>query len=259
MATSVQMTSKLDCKLGWAQLLAKINQVPLNRIPRKWLLRTDRNMPRKQYARMLRALAPVLARNPNWGLVIHCSVFDQGGFMADSASKYPAIRDRILFTDVSLEREALVMLYNAADLYVSNSAEGFGLTIAEALACGVPAVGVRYSAVPEVIGPAGVTVEKYTLIDNEYDHYWCAVDETAFAEAVESLMKADARREALGAKGPKHIATSFQWAEAARSFVSILETEVAAWQSSKPTSEAISKPLPLLVSSATGSSVATSA
>lgn len=218
------------CKVQWAQVLAKINNV--ERIPRKWLLRTDRNMPRKQYARMLRALAPVLARNTGWGLVIHCSVFDQGGMLADSASKYPAIRDRILFTDLSLEREALVMLYNAADLYVTNSAEGFGLTIAEAIACGIPAVGVRYSAVPEVIGPAGVTVDRFALIDNEYDHYWCAVDEQAFGAAVEKLMRGDAHREALGAKGPKHIASSFSWANAARQFLEVLEAEVAAWHPS---------------------------
>lgn len=243
----VVFSTREECKRQWAALLAKINQV--QRIPRKWLLRTDRNMPRKQYARMLRALAPVLERHPGWGLVIHCTVFDQGGYLADSASKYPTIRDRILFTDnAALDREALTMLYNSADLYVSNSAEGFGLTIAEAIACGVPAVGVRYSAVPEVIGPAGVTVERYTLIDNEYDHYWCAVDEGAFAKEVEALMQSDSRREALGAKGPKHIASSFQWSTAAKQFVEVFESEVAAWhpspasQRSEPTSEA--QPIP---------------
>lgn len=256
---SASFATREACKVQWAQVLAKINNV--DRIPRKWLLRTDRNMPRKQYARLLRALAPVLERNPAWGLVIHCVVFDQGGMLADSASKYPTIRDRILFTDLSLEREALVMLYNAADLYVSNSAEGFGLTIAEAIACGVPAVGVRYSAVPEVIGPAGATVDRFSLIDNEYDHYWCAVDESAFGAAVEKLMLADAHREALGAKGPKHIASSFSWAAAARSFAELLESEVSTWQPSPvpPPSESISKPPPLPASSPKASSVLTSA
>ncbi len=240
----VVFATREECKRQWAMLLAKINQV--QRIPHNWLLRTDRNMPRKQYARMLRSLAPVLARNPNWGLVIHCQVFDQGGYIADSASKYPAIRDRILFTDnAMLDREALTMLYNAADLYVSNSAEGFGLTIAEAIACGVPAVGMRYSAVPEVIGPAGVTVDRFTLIDNEYDHYWCAVDEAAFAKEVEALMTSDSRRRALGAKGPKHIASSFSWSTAARQFAEVLESEVAAWHpspASQPSSNTLADP-----------------
>lgn len=240
------LRTREDCKRFWAPILATVNQQ--QRIPRKWLLRTDRHMPRKQYGRMIRALAPVLMRNPAWGLVIHCQVFDQGGYLVDTVSKYPAIRDRILFTNMSLDRETLVSLYNAADLYVSNSAEGFGLTIAEALACGVPAVGVRYSAVPEVIGPAGVTVDRYSLVDNEYDHYWCAVDEAAFAKEVEALMHADARREALGAKGPKHVASSFQWANAARQFVAVIESEVAAWQhspaSQQSASTSITSPIP---------------
>jgi len=251
-------TTRDECKRSWAYLLAKINRV--DRVPRKWLLRTDRNMPRKQYARMLRSLAPVLERHPSWGLVIHCQVFDQGGFLSDSAAKYPSIRDRILFTDAVIDRESLVMLYNSADLYVSNSAEGFGLTIAEAIACGVPAVGVRYSAVPEVIGPAGVTVDRFSLIDNEYDHYWCAVDETAFAKEVEALMISDAHREALGAKGPKHIAASFQWSNAARQFSEVIESEVAAWHPSpaSPQSANTSTTSPTLASSPTASSAATS-
>mgnify|MGYP001308135152 CR=1 FL=1 len=228
----VPIGSREDAKRAWAPFLAKTNHV--NRIPRKWLLRTDRNMPRKQYNRLFRALAPVLERWPDWGLIVHCTVFDQGGYLSDSASKYPAVRDRILFTDANptkpLDRETLVSLYNAADLYVSNSAEGFGLTIAEALACGVPAVGVRYSAVPEVIGPAGVTAPRFSLIDNEYDHYWCTVDELAFGKLVEELMRNDARREALGAKGPGHVTANFSWAVAAEEFRAILETEVDKWR-----------------------------
>jgi glycosyltransferase involved in cell wall biosynthesis len=229
----VPLTSREDAKRAWAPYLAKVND--LDRVPRKWLLRTDRNMPRKQYGRLLRSLAPVLERNTSWALVIHCTVFDQGGYLADSASKYPTVRNRILFTDADptkpMDRESLVSLYNAADLYVSNSAEGFGLTIAESLACGTPAVGVRYSAVPEVIGPAGVVVDKYRQIDNEYDHFWCAVDEEAFGAAVEDLMIHDARRLALGAKGPRHVASSFSWATAAKSFSAILEAEVSTWRS----------------------------
>lgn len=229
----IELSTRDEAKRAWAPYLARVNGV--NRIPRHWLLRTDRNMPRKQYGRLLRSVAPVLERNPAWGLVIHCQVFDQGGYLDDSASKYPTIRDRILFTDANpakpLDRESLVSLYNAADIYVSNSAEGFGLTIAEAIACGTPAVGVRYSAVPEVIGPAGVTVDRFRMVDNEYDHYWAAVDEVAFASAVEELVKSDSRRETLGAKGPAHVAASFSWSIAARDFSDILETEVKAWRS----------------------------
>jgi glycosyltransferase involved in cell wall biosynthesis len=50
----------------------------------------------------------------------------------------------------------LAMWYSTLDLYTSTSyAEGFGLTIAEALACGIPVVVTDTSAMPEVAGDAG--------------------------------------------------------------------------------------------------------
>lgn len=177
------------------------------------LLRTDRNMPRKRYGSMLRALAPVLSERRDTCLVIHCSAYDQGGLLHDSISKLPLhVQQQIRVTDErGLPREVLSLLYNAADLYVSTSAEGFGLTIAEALACGTPAVGLDYSAVPEVIGPAGVVIPPAFLYDNEYDHYWAQPDEVAFGAAVAFLLDHPARRRALGAEGPRHIARTFTW------------------------------------------------
>lgn len=191
---------------------------------RTWLLRTDRNMPRKRYNALLRSLFPVFARNDQIDLVIHCLTADQGGDLADELSKYPAwFQARVLLTGFhdrmgGASREVLVALYNAADVYVSNAAEGFGLCIAEALACGTPAVGVGYSAVPEVIGPAGVTVPEGGLVDNEYNHFWWAADEQAFGLAVEDLATHPLRRQHLGQKGPDHIRKNFRWDTAAQQF-----------------------------------------
>jgi glycosyltransferase involved in cell wall biosynthesis len=59
-----------------------------------------------------------------------------------------------------VERERLVRLFQAATLFVYPSLyEGFGLPPAEAIACGVPAVALATSSLPEVIGDAGVLVE----------------------------------------------------------------------------------------------------
>ena len=199
-----------------------------------WILRTDRHMPRKRYNSWLRSVMPVLARNPGTYAVIHCRTFDQGGNLADTLSKYaePA-RKRIIVTPFhdtwgGAPRDLLAALYNASDIYASNSAEGFGLTIAEAIACGVPAVGVNYSAVPEVIGPAGIAVPEGGLIDNEYDHFWWAADERAFGAAVESLVRDPVLRQSYGREGPKHVASHFTWAAAARSFAALVESAVRA-------------------------------
>jgi glycosyltransferase involved in cell wall biosynthesis len=225
---SVIVDSQEKCKQAWVGWLMEQNRV--NQIPRKWLLRTDRHMPRKRYNSLIRSVAPALARHPDWALILHCHPADQGGYLPDTISKLPKeLRGQVLLTDASgIPRDLLAVLYNAADLYVSNSAEGFGLTIAEAIACGVPAVGINYSAVPEVIGPAGVTVSEGALLDNEYDHFWFAVDEDKFGAAVEHLMTHQTKRQDLGRQGPKHVSSMFRWDTAATDFLSIFHSTVSA-------------------------------
>ncbi len=221
------LSSREDCKQSWLGWLSEENKT--DKIPVNWLLRTDSHWPRKRYNSMVRALVPVLARNPDWAMVIHGNPVGPGGNLRHLLSKVPEqVRGQFLLTNAwGIPRDALTVLYNASDLYVSTSAEGFGLTIAEALACGVPAVGCDYSAVPEVIGPAGKVVKSYPL-DNEYDHYWCAIDENEFARTVEYLMTHKMKRQELGDRGPAHIRTNFQWSTAARQFVDIIHSTVPA-------------------------------
>jgi glycosyltransferase involved in cell wall biosynthesis len=191
-------------------------------------------MPRKRYASFLRALAPVLAQRPDTYLVIHCRSFDEGGDLDDLFSKYPPqIRARMIVTGFhdkagGASRDVLTVLYQAADVYASCSAEGFGLTIAEALACGTPAVGLDYSSVPEVIGPAGLLAPIDRLDDNEYGYAWATVREPAFGSAVALLLDDDIRRHALGRQGPEHVRTMFSWARAAQQFADLIPQTVEA-------------------------------
>jgi glycosyltransferase involved in cell wall biosynthesis len=185
-------------------------------------------MPRKGYDSLIRAMAPVLRERPAMRLIIHCRSRDFGGYMPDIISKYPDVADRILNPQWgAMPRNVLVTLYNAADIYVSTSAEGFGLTIAEAIACGVPAVGLDYSAVPEVIGPAGVVVPVGRLLDNEYGHHWALPDEAEFSRAVGYLMDHPQKRVAAGATGPYHVARNFRWDVAAERMIGIASKALA--------------------------------
>lgn len=209
---TVVLTSKERCK-------AFFRIHPAMRV----LLRCDANMPRKGYPQLVRSLAPVLAERPNVALCLKTSLEGQGGHLGDVLSKLPEnVRSRILIMDMKLPRVALRALYNAADVYVSNSAEGFGLTIAEAIACGVPAVGLDYSAVPEVIGPAGTVVPVGLTWDNEYAHYWALPDEAAFGKAVAYMLDHPARARELGAHGPAHVRRTFDWGESADVLIGVL-------------------------------------
>ncbi len=192
------------------------------------ILRCDANMPRKAYGSLLRAMAPVLASHEDIILLLHTQRVSFGGNLDEMRSHFPpVVTSKIAVPDFhdkygGLPRYALATLYNAADLYVSNSSEGFGLTIAEAIACGVAAVGLDFSAVPEVIGPAGIVVRPGAFIENIYAHWWAVADEEAFGMAVESLIRDKQARWRYAGKGPEHIRSSFSWATAARQFSEII-------------------------------------
>jgi glycosyltransferase involved in cell wall biosynthesis len=189
------------------------------------LLRADRYMQRKAYPSMLRAVMPVLASHPEVDLVIHCKPRDLGGDVRVELSKYGPLAERVLLTGGRMPRETLAALYNAADLYLSSGPEGFGLTIAEALACGVPAVGLDFTAVPEVIGPGGTLVPVGQLVDSIYSYFWAYPDEEKYAEAVQFLVEHKHRRVQLGMLGAMHVKAKFQWSAAAEQFEAIMTSQ----------------------------------
>jgi glycosyltransferase involved in cell wall biosynthesis len=56
-------------------------------------------------------------------------------------------------------KSTLVKIYSTADILVAPSLyEGFGITILESMACGTPVITSNTSAMPEVVGDAGVLV-----------------------------------------------------------------------------------------------------
>lgn len=93
--------------------------------------------------------------------------------------------------------EDLPLWYNAADAFAYPSLyEGFGLPVLEAMACGSPVVTSDASSLPEVAGPAAVTVSP--------------TDTRALADALQSILTDPARRAELRAAGLAQ-ATRFTW------------------------------------------------
>jgi glycosyltransferase involved in cell wall biosynthesis len=71
------------------------------------------------------------------------------------------------------DKSTLIQIYNAADILIAPSVhEGFGITLLEAMACGIPVITSKVSAMPEVVGDAGVLVEPtdYQAIADEVFH-----------------------------------------------------------------------------------------
>lgn len=112
-----------------------------------------------------------------------------------------------------VSQQALPALYRGASLVAMPSlAEGFGLPALEAMACGTPVVVGKTSAMPEVVGNAGL------LVDPE--------DTGAISGAILRLLTQDALRKQLVARGLAR-AAGFSWERTAGRVLAVLD-EVAA-------------------------------
>ncbi|NEQ55428.1 MAG: glycosyltransferase family 4 protein, partial [Leptolyngbya sp. SIO3F4] len=107
------------------------------------------------------------------------------------------------------EIEDLIAIYNAADVLVAPSFyEGFGLTVLEAMACGLPVITSNVTSLPEVVGDAAVLVnpEDIQLISLEIQNF--------FEDPV--------YRQKFSHKGLKRV-TQFTWKNTAEYVASIYE------------------------------------
>ena len=121
-------------------------------------------------------------------------------------------------------REKLPLVYNAFDVYCFLSMSGeetFGLTVLEAMACGVPPIVPNFDGVPSVVGDAGLIADA----DN-FDHdigtlvsYPSPVD---FSEKINLLLNDDEMRETLSQKARER-ALSFTWDKTARRIIQFFE------------------------------------
>ena len=135
---------------------------------------TATNVRRKQIPRLIEAVAKLKYeyKQSNIILYIHTVPFQQHwleGWNLMEIVKLYQVEKEVLFHPLMYKRGASVPLftgnpdmpgvvdmYHASDLFVLPSqVEGFGLPIAEAMACGVPVLVTKYAAGWEVASPAG--------------------------------------------------------------------------------------------------------
>jgi glycosyltransferase involved in cell wall biosynthesis len=94
--------------------------------------------------------------------------------------RFPQYRDRLeqevasvsgVLIDCYYDRTELDGLFNACDAYVSlHRSEGFGLTIAEAMARGKPVIATAYSGNTDFMNPSNSYLVGYRLLELEQDH-----------------------------------------------------------------------------------------
>jgi len=176
-----------------------------------YLLSVSTLQPRKNYRMLIRAFRPVAARHPH-RLVI---AGDKGWLYEDVLSEVQrqGLDERVHFAGF-VDDADLPALYSGADLFVFPSLyEGFGLTLLEAMACGVPVITSTASSLPEVAGDAAVQLSPY--------------EEEAWAAAMSRLLADEEKRLQLAAAGFAR-AEQFTWEEAARRLCALYRELLAA-------------------------------
>lgn len=206
---------------------------------RNVILRSDRNVERKFYDRFMTSMAAVAKASPDTDILIHCAPQDGPLDLIQELLRLPnELQAQFKSTNAhdtfrGFSTEELVVLLNAADLYVSTTGgEGFGLNLAESLACEVPVVCTGWAAETEVVAEGGVLIpplhDSYgqpVRYHSSYGMDWAVPDPRGFVEPVLALLNRPARRRALGAAGREHVLRSFSWDTAATSFLSLFEEE----------------------------------
>ena len=107
----------------------------------------------------------------------------------------------------------LPRLYASCDagIFPSIADEAFGITIAEAMSCGLPVVASYNGGIPEVVGNEG---NCGLLFDNG--------DVSACARAMAALLADAGQRQAMGAQARQRIVTHFTWRQSAERLLAAL-------------------------------------
>lgn len=225
-STGIVCKSKGDCKeaFGW-------NRDDF------WMLRVDKNSGRKDWGATIQAVWPVMKRHKNVHMHLHTTAGrnqEDALLITEMLTREPEVHDRFSLPGLHNSFEGwpeqdLVALYNAADLFVSTSrGEGYGLTLAEAAACGVPIVAQNVSAIPEVVGPGGILLEPQRILTTANGSDLWLADIEAFTGAIERLYSSRGARRDLGEQARAHV-SQYSWDDAATSFNDYI-TALATWE-----------------------------
>lgn len=150
----------------------------------------------------------------------------------NSTAKQLGIADRFTLITEYLPRRDLDGLSDMCDVYLSlHKSEGFGITVAEAMALGHPAVVTDWSATTEFCNASNSIPVPYHLVPIQPWEYveclkeWAQPDVDAAAHALRQLYDDPQLRVRLGASAKEFIATHFSKAAFLSSLNAFLDSE----------------------------------
>lgn len=181
----------------------------LQRLPQEYLLWVGNVEPKKNLTVLLSALALLKRRQLSVPKLVLAGPLSWGTndlmrqFLADQ------VQDKVIFLGRVPDRD-LPALYRGARGFVFPSvAEGFGLPLLEAMACGVPVLAADDGALPEVLGEAGGLLPPH--------------DAEAWAEALWRLTADEEWRKQCSVRGLERV-QQFGWSATARATLAVYRT-----------------------------------
>lgn len=168
---------------------------------------------RKNPRGLIRAFQRAFRRDDNALLVLKVAHSSENP-AALAEMQRAALESNILITDAVLGRAQVGTLLDAADCYVSlHRAEGFGLTMAEAMLRGKPVIATGYSGNMDFMKGTNSYLVRYRLtsIGHPYGPYqkdfvWAEPDLDHAAELMRHVFEHRDEARAVGEKARKHVA-----------------------------------------------------
>lgn len=160
---------------------------------------------RKAWPEQMTAFAVFRKKHPEALLLVHTQAdgFGTGTDLRELASRL-CISDAVKWTSPYLyatgntSAEEMSWWYACCDLYSGCSyAEGFGLPLLEAAACGVDAVATDFSAMPEVAAPGTLLVPSDPFYNPRHRAFWAKPNVAAIAASYEKAHQTEPDRVAL--------------------------------------------------------------
>lgn len=170
-----------------------------------FLLSVGTVQPRKNYTRLIEALARLREDIPGLSLVIAGGK----GWLEDpiyAALDQYKLRDAVVFTGFARDEDLPALYSLARAVALPSLYEGFGLPVLEAMACGTPVVTSNLSSLPEVAGDAALLVDP--------------LDVDALTDALRRLISDESLRASLRQRGLAR-AAAFTWERAARQLLGV--------------------------------------
>ncbi len=184
---------------------------------RRWLVTVARLVRHKGVDTVIEALPAILARFPDVGYAI--AGWGPDRQRLEKLAQKQGVAERVRFLGAVPDAD-LPALYNLGAVYVGASrraerlgVEGFGISLVEASACGLPVVAGNSGGIPDAVR------------DGETGFLVPAEDPPAFAEVITRLLADPDLARRIGANGRRAVETYYNWDRVVRDLRGI-EAEV---------------------------------